>query len=377
VPSTRDDVRPLVPLHAPELDALPAEIDAGDASRRARFTPDEIRVVLSRYDVPPFRSVRELPRGSERSPKALVETPDASFVLKRWTHGQDDPSRVAGAHAAQLAARAHGAPVAPLFPTRSGSSMLVVGGFVYELSSFMPGSACPRDEAGAHAAGEALARLHAALSRTDQAWRLPDSRLSSREVAEHALLALEPRLGSESVRQLRVALDATAHAIDSLATCPSGVLHGDAHPGNLLAERASGAVRVTAILDFANVRRGPHVEELAQAASHWSLQSAPPRSEGGSGTSTDAPDAPPETWPAEPNMRVLDALVLTYASARGVPLTGPERAALRPLMARSILIEASGLPDAPSPRGGARPLALALARKALWLLENAGSDHQR
>ena len=93
---------------------------------RERFSPAELAVVLSHYDLGVIESAKEFPRGSSRSPKLRLRTADGRYLLKRRAQGRDKPARVTFAHTLLWHLRQKGFPVPQLLPTRdTGEWMLV------------------------------------------------------------------------------------------------------------------------------------------------------------------------------------------------------------------------------------------------------------
>ena len=107
---------------------------------RERFSPDELAVVLSHYDLGVIRNAKEFARGSRRSPKLLLRAADGRYLLKRRAAGRDKPERVEFAHALLKKLRQRRFPVPALVRTRDGQdSMLRSAGRTYELFEFMDG----------------------------------------------------------------------------------------------------------------------------------------------------------------------------------------------------------------------------------------------
>src|SRR5262245_60227244 len=68
------------------------------ATDRERFSPSELAVVLSHYDLGLVESAREYARGSRHSPKLLLQTAAGPFLLKRRAEGRGHPERITFTH---------------------------------------------------------------------------------------------------------------------------------------------------------------------------------------------------------------------------------------------------------------------------------------
>ena len=107
---------------------------------RERFSPSELAVVLSHYDLGVIESAKEFMRGSRRSPKLRIRTANGRYLLKRRAQGRDKPARVTFAHTLLWHLRQKGFPVPELLRTRdTQESLLIHDGRVYELFEYVPG----------------------------------------------------------------------------------------------------------------------------------------------------------------------------------------------------------------------------------------------
>src|SRR5688500_3950144 len=70
--------------------------------QREQFSPEELAIVLSHFDIGIIDSIVEFPRGSRKAPKLLIVAEQGKFLLKRRARGKDDPFKVAFCHAIQL-----------------------------------------------------------------------------------------------------------------------------------------------------------------------------------------------------------------------------------------------------------------------------------
>ena len=317
-----------------------------------RFDPAELGAVLRLYELGEVRSVRELIGGGAGSPKALVECARGKFVLKRRAPGRDNPFRVAFSHEVMLHLRAHGFPAPVLIGTRTeNNSLAQVEGRVYELFVFVEGTPFARTPAQALDAGRKLGELHALLGAFTPRFGGPPAQRDPTTVVREGVAKLgEPpaarRLG-ELIERSEQRL-ATLDALDG----PTGLLHGDWHPGNLLFHDDG----VAGVFDFDGVHPGPLAADLAQALAQFSMV----RETGG-----------PDAWADEPDLPMLGCVWRGYHDAGGPLLLPPDAAG--PLIARSLAVEwaqsaAAGLLGAP-------PQAIAMldavCRKGVWALNHA------
>src|SRR5215470_5135350 len=140
-------------------------------NERERFSPSELAVVLSHYDIGVVESAREYARGSRHSPKLLLRTADRRYLLKRRAQGRDKPERVAFAHQMLQHLREKRFPVPALVPTRNtGESLVQHEGRIYELFEFVSGERYDGSLQQTHAAGRMLAKFHAVVGEFETAW---------------------------------------------------------------------------------------------------------------------------------------------------------------------------------------------------------------
>ncbi|KAA5826067.1 phosphotransferase [Saccharopolyspora hirsuta] len=132
-------------------------------------------------------------------------------------------------------------------------------GFWVSFWTYLP---CSPQRADAESCGESLARLHLALADypDELPWLTP-----VRDQIQDGLAALEREhvLSSAELKALRVRHEAVLAEVDGIGG-PAAVLHGDAHPGNLLL--ADGRWRWA---DFEESCRGPREWDLAVLAGNF------------------------------------------------------------------------------------------------------------
>ena len=321
---------------------------------RDRFTPDEFRRVLSAYDIGAVTAARELHAGTSWAPKALIETDQGLFVLKRRETGREDPFRVAQTHDLQLRLADAGVPVPELVGTRAdNNSMVQLGRHVYELTRWVTGSPFSGAPGEAYALGAAIAYLHAQLLHVAPSYKQPP-RLDDPPAATVAALNRAADQHPSLAGVVEDILRASGSMRDRAPAPPperSIWLHGDWHPGNVLFHEG----RVSAIFDFDGVHLGPRRLDLGQAIAHFSA---------------DRRSGPPETWSDAHSPALAGAIWSGYASL-GTPAVLPE--AVAAAAAEALALEVAMAAAGAGPAGRAKPEALlgAVLRRIRWLDANA------
>lgn len=341
----------------------PVESGGGGAAHD-RFGPEELAIVLSRWDLGEIRRVRAFRRGSRRAPKLRIDGAAGDLLLKRRAPGRDTAPRLAFWERLHRHLLERDYPVAPLLPTRDGALIARWRGSAYELFRYVHGRRDDGSTTAARESGRLLGRLHAATADfahdviPDAGSFHADPRVpKALDRAPSAIFAVEADVDRSAIEQVTAKLrDRAIEAAERVAAegfsdLPPAVLHGDWHPGNL--RYAEG--RIVAVLDFDAARIEPRVVDVANAALQASMSSGP------------ADD--PESWPDELDGRRLVALVRGYEEATGAPLTAAEHGML-PWLVIEALIAESALPVAAEGRfahlSGADFLAM-VARKVAWL----------
>lgn len=340
-------------------------------SERERFSREEAVEVLVHYAVGSVAEARVLTRGRQTSPKLLVTTDRARYLLKRRAPGRDRAPRVQFSHALMAHLLEKRFPVPKLIATREGETSLALHGRVYELFEFV--DAEPYDESleETYAAGRTLARFHRAVTDFQSLWEPPGTGFHASPSVRGGLNAIPSSVsGHDSVmgreaellsmtQELYERYDAAAQVVRD---CGYGnwrmwVVHGDWHPGNLLFRDG----RVAAVVDFDAARRQPPVADLANGMLHFSLL------RGG--------DDPSE-WPEffdRPRMR---RFFRGYTSR--ARLADAQRRALPHLMIESLIAEAV-VPIAATGSLGQIPgfgVLQMVRRKVHWLLRHFGELEQ-
>ena len=297
------------------------------------LTSAEVHTVLARYPQP---------RGEEmitwRSPRpmsaaGLIRRGGVDLFVKRHHIRVRTVAQLAVEHAFIGHVRARGIPAPAVLRAADGSTATQHGDFVYEVHELAGGLDLYRDAVSwtpytsrghAHAAGEALARLHDAADRFPLPARSPAVLTSGCEI----VVAADPLAEVKWLAGRRPGLaayldgrtwpdDLTPHVLPAvrraaplLAALPRQWGHGDWHPSNLTWTAPGPDAVVAGVFDFGLANRTFAVHDLAtaleRAAVSW----------------LDLADA----GRAEADLEAIDAFLDGYESVR--PLSAAEATAL-------------------------------------------------
>lgn len=246
---------------------------------RERFTPEELSVVLSHYDLGVLESVSDFPRGSRKAPKVLIVGEHGKFLLKRRARGRDDPFKVAFCHALQLHLAGQQFPLPHLIGTRrDNNSMLQWRGGVYELFEYIPGQAYNHSLESTFEAGKILGLYHKLLEHFRSEWQPPTGSYHMAPSVESGLKSIPsiipPDIASASgVDQLLPSLmdhyRGSAEAVEKLGleSWPRQIVHADWHPGNMLFRDN----HVVAVIDYDSARSLQRVIDIANGCLQFSI----------------------------------------------------------------------------------------------------------
>ena len=334
---------------------------------RERFTPSELAVVLSHYDVGVIESAKEFPRGSRRAPKLLLRTQRGRYLLKRRAAGKDDPFKVAFAHALVGHLRAREFPVPAMVGTRvDQNSMLQLGGHVYEVFEYVDGERYDNSLEQTTHAGLMLAKYHDAVLDFVTDWTPPIGSYHDASAVRAGLNAIPTttaghdsvvgheaeflQITQELFERYDEAADRVNHA--GFASWPNTIIHGDWHPGNMLFQ----GEHVCAVLDFDAARHQPNVVDLAYGMLQFSIL------RGAAG---------PDEWPDFGDETRTRRFFAGYAAKDALP--AEQRDAIPDLMVEALVAE-TVLPIAVTGSFGRLPgfgVLQMVNRKVHWLLKNS------
>jgi len=314
------------------------------------MTRAQVLTVLAAYGLDGARRVRTLRGGNPAAPKAVADTPSGRYLIKRRDPLFSDFARIQAEHAAQSALQSAGLPVPAPVAATDGTTILVIGGALYEVLPMVDAGTWPGTPAAAREAGRILARMHLVLA------TLPLPPGEPPPGAGQALRALD-HLG-RALPSSRPAVDRLRHDLETASEVaarprPIQPIHGDFHPGNTLWRGDT----LAAVLDFEHMRSGPALADAAIASLHFSLDRA---------------GSDPGAWPDAPN---LDRLTQFWAGYRLLrPLARAEAAEIPHLMVAGLIAEAAPRACHPGGFGSFGPQAVlpALARNTAWLIDHAG-----
>ena len=219
-----------------------------------RVKADDARWLLSMAGLSDLDTMVGLEGGWDNSNFHLRLLDGSEVVLKAWfANTLDEVDRVIKRH---LHLDSHGIPTTVPIQMLDGNYVAVKDGFAWTLLPFVKGGFLGSDEDSLRSLGEALARMHS----IPHAECFPlDYRMGF--VLFEEVIALSTRMGVGS--PFRRLLSDEANHLRSIVSdvLPTGVLHGDLFPDNVIGE--SG--RVCAILDLEEAWIGPMCFDIAMA----------------------------------------------------------------------------------------------------------------
>ena len=270
-------------MNQPAAPSAPATSSGTHQTRqsgaRERFTPEELAVVLSHYDLGVLDSVTDFPRGSRKAPKVLIVGEHGKFLLKRRARGRDDPFKVAFCHALQLHLAGQQFPLPHLIGTRrDNNSMLQWRGGVYELFEYIPGQPYNHSLESTFEAGRILGLYHKLLEHFRSEWQPPTGSYHLAPSVESGLKSIRSILTPDvattaGVEQLIASLmeqyKAAADAVEKLGleSWPRQIVHADWHPGNMLFRDN----HVVAVIDYDSARLLQRVIDIANGCLQFSI----------------------------------------------------------------------------------------------------------
>ena len=294
----------------------------------------DLAIVLSRYDIGSIERIVDYRKGSRRAAKMLVRTSKGSFLLKRRATGRDDQSQVEFAHAVQQALAQHRFPVAGLVESLDGETLVDHEGRTYELFRFIDGHRFDNSNPAAAESGRVLAHFHDILR------DFPE---------EPSVKRMSFHLGTKVLDLLREITDVLADSEDSesregiadtvgylcdqykaahekvesagFSTLPSGIVHGDWHPGNTLYKDGE----IIAVIDFDSLRMSPRITDIANGVLQFSMRM---------GESEDV-----DNWPDSFRGHTIQSMVQAYDQFTVLPLMASERTIVPALMVEALIVE--------------------------------------
>lgn len=238
--------------------------------------------VLAAYQLDDQDTVVRPLAGGRTSSTWHVTTSQAELVLHALpNHLRLERAQLVAAAQSQAAA----AGLAPeLLTTKQGAPLAVDHGQSYTLSRYITGGRALRiahDPTSARRLGTALGRLHTALADLQPpgpagtGWHLPGTEPLRQALASHRRPGCtHPATVRYLETKIRWAANLSLADRAWLDALPCQVIHGDIHPGNVLA--CDG--QVGAFVDFDQARSFPRIYELTRALIYCTHPAGPPAS---------------------------------------------------------------------------------------------------
>ncbi len=346
--------------------------DTGSESGRySTFSADELKVVLSHFNVGRVESVHEFPRGSKKSPKAIVRCEKGLFLLKRRARGKDNPVKVAFCHELQLYLAFRQFPLPHLVGVgEDGCSMLQYRGRIYEMFEYIRGSTYDSTIEATIDSGKILSLFHKLLRDYQPVNRAPRGSYHAAESVSVSMEAIPSKLARSDPEWVREQSELVYQAIRFLKTSyayaatrvnetgltdwPMQIIHSDWHPGNMLFYDA----KVVAVIDYDSARIQHRIIDVANAALQFSIL-------GGSDN--------PSHWPDYIERVRFREFVRGYDSVSDNILSQAELQVIPWLMIEALIAE-SAIPIAMTgsfARMDGIGFLLMVERKVRWLRQHA------
>ena len=252
------------------------------------LTLAELHLLLAQFPElgPPQEILSVSPR--PLSAAGVVRSSHDKVFVKRHHRSVRDCEGLLEEHRFIAHLLAAGAPVPRVLASESGKTGIEIGEWTYEVHEIPAGidlygdaiSWTPfRTAAHAHAAGQALARLHIAAQRFDAPRRKVQPLVASftifgaadPAIALERYLAARPSLASNAAvrvcckQALQLLAPFHARLLPLLPALPPLWTHNDLHASNLLWSDSSDDAQATAIIDFGLADRTNAVHDIANA----------------------------------------------------------------------------------------------------------------
>lgn len=250
---------------------------------RAKFSPEEMAIILSHYDLGVISDIREFARGSHLAAKVMITTDRGRFLLKRRPKGRDDPYKVAFAHSLQRHLAEKHFPLPHLVGRRrDDNSMLKLGDIIYEVFEYIEGGPYDGGLLATFQSGKTLALFHQLLADFESQYAPPPgtyhaakSVLDAIPRMADALRRLPSTQGKERelthtltrIREI-YSLSAAAANEAGLMKWATQIIHSDWHPGNMIFDREG---HVVAVIDYDAARVAPRVIDVANGCLQFSM----------------------------------------------------------------------------------------------------------
>lgn len=296
----------------------------------------DLAIVLSRYDIGSIERIVDYRKGSRRAAKMLVRTSKGSYLLKRRAAGRDDQNQVVFAHAVQHALSQHRFPVAGLVESLDGNTLIDHDGRTYELFSFINGHRFDNSNPAAAESGRVLAHFHDILRDFPEEPSLKRMSFHQGTKVHGVLDEITDVLTESEEKQSCEGIEGTIGYIQEqyqaahktveaagFSTLPSGIVHGDWHPGNTLYKDGE----IIAVIDFDSLRVSPRITDIANGVLQFSMKM---------GESEDV-----DSWPDSFRGHTIQSIVQAYDQFTVLPLMASERSIIPALMVEALIVESA------------------------------------
>lgn len=267
--------------------------------RGAQLTTDEIVDVISSYSDDEPLNIEFLKVGSRRSPKAIVETSNGKFLLKKRPATPDELSQVDLSHEVQQHLKNKSFPVASIIVANNGRTYQLGDNYIYELYEFVDGHRFKNKPDYISEVGSRLGEFHDILSNLNISCNFGDCFHDSEYVRKKIITTGQDDSFSTSFKvqshKLLDLYDNSSMNVNVLGIdhWEKHFVHGDWHPGNLLFKGSD----IVAVLDFDSVKYGEPIADLANACLQFSIVAGHPN---------------PRDWPDTLNVKNLLIMIQTY-----------------------------------------------------------------
>jgi homoserine kinase type II len=232
------------------------------------MTMEELRRVLTHYDLGDLGAARQVERGFVNENWEL-ETTRGRYFLKRRHPRLRNRDVIGAQHALVEHLRQAGFPAPAILPAVNGKTILALDDELYEIQAYIEGTPYDHDRpAHFREAALALGFYHTyvqdfapqALRALDELYSPAILRTNLSGLIEAWELGQDPEL-AQAARQLEAHAADLATRFSQHGALPHLVIHGDYYAGNLLFK----GERIVGVVDYDKARWQPRVAEVAEA----------------------------------------------------------------------------------------------------------------
>jgi len=307
---------------------------AGQEPASEEIHGQDLVIVLSQYDIGKIDRLSDYKKGSRRAAKMLIHASKGSYLLKRRATSRDAKQQVKVAHAVQQHLSHHRFPVAGLIETLEGHTFVEHDGRIYELFKYIKGKRFDKTNPAAAEAGRVLAHFHDLLRDfpVDQVLKRPSYHQGDSiiRVLDEIMQVLQTKESSdtlegvpETIEYLKKQYAIANQIIDDVDfnSLPSGIVHADWHPGNMLYKDGE----IIAVIDFDSIRVNPRITDIANGALQFSMRM---------GETEDV-----QLWKEGFRGQTIRSMIQAYEHFTQLPLMASERTIVPYLMVEALIVE--------------------------------------